>query len=207
MPTTNITDTRPASDKQVALIRKLASERPTWSDHLNGADYERCFDTVTPSGKFVGIREASKVIDALFQVPQGRTPVSVPSGVPGDDGTPPLTPPRPSTTKAEPGIYATPSGDIVKVQWNKAKTNVYALRWVEIHGERLVDATEERVHGEWEYSPGLVFGIDPAWRMTLAQAKAFILRYGQCVRCGRHLKAAESVEQGIGPVCRKAFTW
>lgn len=43
--------------------------------------------------------------------------------------------------------------------------------------------------------------------MTLDEAKAFILRYGQCVRCGRRLKAAESVERGIGPVCVRYFTF
>ena len=32
-----------------------------------------------------------------------------------------------------------------------------------------------------------------------------MVRYGRCVRCSRHLKAAQSVVQGIGPVCVKYF--
>jgi len=212
MPIT--TASKPASEKQRAFARKLATERPQWDAHLNGALYERAFDLVCDPSKFVSIREDSDVIDALLRVPQGPStrPTSTPTGVPGQDGTPPLARPAGPTPiaapgKAEPGIYTTPNGDIVKVQMNRAKTNTYALRWVEIAGERLVDATEEHVRGEWDYAPGLVFGMDPAWRMTVEQAKAFILRYGQCARCGRKLKAAKSVEAGIGPVCIKEFTW
>ena len=74
-------------------------------------------------------------------------------------------------------------------------------------GQRLVDATEERVHGEWEYAPGLLRSIRPELRMNLEQAKEFILRYGQCARCGRRLKAAQSVERGIGPVCIQYFSF
>lgn len=107
----------------------------------------------------------------------------------------------------EPGVYVLPDGTIVKVQANKAKTNVYAKTWVEITGLRVVDATDERVHGEWDYRPGLIRAVRPEFRMTLDEAKAFILRYGQCVRCGRRLKAAESVERGIGPVCVRYFTF
>ena len=33
------------------------------------------------------------------------------------------------------------------------------------------------------------------------QAKALSIRYGRCIVCGRKLKAAKSVEAGIGPVC------
>jgi len=43
--------------------------------------------------------------------------------------------------------------------------------------------------------------------MSLDAAKAFILRYGRCVRCSRRLKAAQSVERGIGPVCMAYFSF
>jgi|SRR5215472_6602306 len=103
------------------------------------------------------------------------------------------------------GVYVLASGDIVKVQANRAKTRTYAKRWVEIRAERSLEAGG-RAHGEWSYEPGLVNEVAESGRkMTLDEAKAFILRYGQCVRCGRHLKAAESVERGIGPVCIRYF--
>jgi len=120
---------------------------------------------------------------------------------------PSVAAPAANNQSAEPGVYVLPDGSIVKVQPNKAKTNVYALRWTVIGGERLVDATEGRVHGEWTYESGLIRTVVGARKMTLDEAKAFILRYGQCVRCSRHLKAAESVERGIGPVCVQYFSF
>lgn len=115
--------------------------------------------------------------------------------------------PRETSTAAQPeiGIYVLQDGTIVQAKMNQRKTNVYTKRWVEIRGERLVDATEEHVHGEWEYDPDLKRQLDSARVMTLQEAKDFILRYGQCVRCGRRLKAAQSVERGIGPVCIRYF--
>jgi bacterioferritin-associated ferredoxin len=56
------------------------------------------------------------------------------------------------------------------------------------------------------YEPGLVEQVAREGRkMTLEEAKAFIVLYGRCARCGRALKAAESVERGIGPICYKWF--
>jgi len=108
-------------------------------------------------------------------------------------------------TVEEAGVYVMPDNAIVKVQANKAKTNTYAKRWIEISGERL-NENDARVRGEWEYAPGLINEVSAKGRkMTLEEAKAFILRYGQCVRCARKLKAAESVERGIGPVCITYF--
>lgn len=103
------------------------------------------------------------------------------------------------------GIYVLPDGRIVKVQANREKTRVYTKLFVEIHGERATEAGT-RAHGEYRYEPGLLPEVEATGRkMTLDEAKAFILRYGFCVRCGRHLKAAESVERGIGPVCMTYF--
>jgi hypothetical protein len=42
--------------------------------------------------------------------------------------------------------------------------------------------------------------------MTLDEAKAFLLRFGRCVRCNRRLKVGQSVERGLGPVCVKEFS-
>lgn len=125
------------------------------------------------------------------------------------DGTCPevAAPAAPESTAVEPGVYVV-DGDIVKVQANKAKTATYALRWIVINGERLLDSDGiSRVHGEWEYEAGLVRKVRPDQRMSVEQAKAFVLRYGRCARCSRKLKAADSVERGIGPVCMKWFSF
>jgi hypothetical protein len=118
-----------------------------------------------------------------------------------------VTPVQPVRVAVEDaGVYVLPNSAIVKVQANREKTRTYAKRWVVIGGIRLTEAGS-REHGEYQYEPGLVQQVAAEGRkMTLDEAKAFILRYGQCVRCGRLLKDADSVEAGIGPVCIKYFT-
>lgn len=121
------------------------------------------------------------------------------------DAAKPAPAPEASPKEAGVGVYVLPDGTIVQVKPNKAKTRVYAKRWVSINGERLT-LSDEHVKGEWDYEPGLVNKVKPEYRMTLEQARRFILVYGQCCRCGRKLKAAKSVEAGIGPVCANYFS-
>jgi len=102
------------------------------------------------------------------------------------------------------GVYVLPNGDIVKVQATKDKQRTYALRWHE-SPLRALEAGG-RVRGDYQYEQGLVQQVAAEGRkMTLEEAKAFIVKYGQCARCSRHLVAAKSVEQGIGPVCITYF--
>jgi hypothetical protein len=103
------------------------------------------------------------------------------------------------------GVYVMADGAIVKVKANREKTRTYAMRWTVISGERLTEA-DTREHGEYVFEAGLVQRIATDGRkMTLDEARAFIIRYGMCCRCGRTLKAADSVERGIGPVCVQYF--
>jgi Family of unknown function (DUF6011) len=105
----------------------------------------------------------------------------------------------------EPGIYIAKDGSIVKAQMNKAGTNMYAKVWTDdLTGDRLT-LDDERTKGGWVYQPGAIYRLEGATKMTLEQAKKFILMFGKCVRCGRTLKAADSVERGIGPVCVEYF--
>jgi len=103
------------------------------------------------------------------------------------------------------GVYVMPDARIVKVQANVEKTRTYAKLLVEIGGQRATESGE-RVNAEYQYVSGLVAEVAASGRkMTLDEAKAFILRYGFCARCSRKLKAAVSVERGIGPVCVQYF--
>lgn len=104
------------------------------------------------------------------------------------------------------GVYVLPDNTIVKAQANKDKTRTYAMKWVVIGGMRLTEAGTKE-HGEYQYAPGLIEEVASVGRkMTLAEAKAFILRFGRCCRCNLKLKSADSVERGIGPVCVKYFS-
>ena len=104
------------------------------------------------------------------------------------------------------GVYALPDGTVVRVKANKAKTRTYASRWTPTkHLDRLMEAGAHE-HGEYVYEQGLVAEVARSGRkLTLEEAKAHSIRYGQCVRCGRALKDGKSVEQGMGPVCIRYF--
>lgn len=105
-----------------------------------------------------------------------------------------------------PGVYEV-EGVVYVVKYNREKTNLYAKRMVEV-GAGVTRATEagSSVRAiEFEYAPGAVFNIRLADRMPVERAKELITLYGTCIACGRRLKAAKSVEAGIGPVCIKNF--
>lgn len=101
------------------------------------------------------------------------------------------------------GVYETGEGVFV-VKPNRAKTRMYAKRLIEIGGQRLTEAGTV-VEIEFEYAPGAIYRLTEADRMPLEKAKELTIRYGRCIVCGRRLKAAQSVERGIGPVCIKSF--
>lgn len=103
-----------------------------------------------------------------------------------------------------PGVYRR-NGDVFVVQLNKDKSRLYAKKLVQIGGERLVDATEEVVKAEFEYAPGALPTLRPEDQLTLTEAREYLLRYTHCMICGRFLKAASSVIDSIGPVCRQMF--
>jgi hypothetical protein len=175
--------------KQYAFIVKLSRER----DYpIAGQSPEEAMIIARHEDALGGVNsvstvEASRVIDWLLSQPRLVTPNS------------------PSDWKLVPGVYVLPDGRVVQGKSNKAGTNVYSLLWVETNADRLNDEGEH-VRGEWQYAPELKALVRPEHKMTLEQARTFTLRYGQCARCCRKLKAAQSVEEGIGPVCRKYFS-
>jgi len=104
------------------------------------------------------------------------------------------------------GVYALPDGSVVRVKANRAKTRTYASRWVATpHLDRLMEGGAHE-HGSFVYEQGLVALVASQGRkLTLDEAKAWSVRIGQCIRCGRKLTDGKSVEAAMGPVCRKYF--
>lgn len=103
----------------------------------------------------------------------------------------------------EPGLYEA-DGTVYKVQRSKTSGHLYAKRLILIGGKRLTTAGE-KVNLEYEYAPGAMRILKASDRMDLDTAKRFGIEYGICIVCGAFLKDADSVEAGIGPVCRKRF--
>ena len=132
----------------------------------------------------------------------------------------PATPARVAVEDA--GVYVLPDGTVAKVQANRDKTRTYAKRWTHKGGARITESEIDRIlsgesrdvvlrgkdlpHGDYEFEAGLVQRVAAEGRkMSLAEAKRFIVVYGKCARCSLTLKAAKSVERGIGPKCIKWF--
>ena len=110
---------------------------------------------------------------------------------------------RPVDEPLEAGLYES-DGTVFKVQISKTSNKPYAKRLVLISGQRLMsDGSKARL--EYEYAPGAVRSLTAENRMDLETAKRFGIEYGICIVCGAFLKDADSVEQGIGPVCRRKF--
>jgi len=109
----------------------------------------------------------------------------------------------------EVGVYETPDGDIYQVKSftpnGEDKEVLYARKMVEIGTERL-NENEVRVKIEFVKERGAVYRLKASWKMSYERAKELTLKYRRCMVCGRRLKAADSVEQGIGPVCIKTFS-
>ena len=83
-------------------------------------------------------------------------------------------------------------GEVYRVVVSRGSGRPYAL-W-------LVEST-----GGFEYTPGAVRHLSEDTMMTLEEARDYGVRYGVCVACGRTLTNPESIEYGIGPVCRTRY--
>jgi len=101
------------------------------------------------------------------------------------------------------GVYEL-GGEVFVVQMNRARTHLYAKRAVEAPSDRL-NLAGEPIKIRYEYAPGVVKRLRPEQQMSLGRAQEFLLRFGQCIRCGRHLEVKASVERSLGPVCVKYF--
>ena len=97
----------------------------------------------------------------------------------------------------------------------KDKLGVWVAQLVEDVPDRIHDATGEVVNFELVYDRETSFRVledlRESHRMTFAQARDYMIRFGTCFApagrsiCGLRLKAADSVELAIGPVCGPKF--
>lgn len=178
-----------ATEPQKNYLRKLASERV--ATHLGANATER----VQRVNVFIenGLRKwaATEMISGLQRMPIDHTSSSQSQQV--KEVHPDLTP----------GVYDV-DGRVYVVKPNREKTRLYAKRLVEINSDRL-NADGDMVQIEFVYDSGAIFTVKPNHKMSYDDAKMLTIRYGRCIVCGRRLKAGKSVEQGIGPVCRKSF--
>jgi uncharacterized protein DUF6011 len=111
------------------------------------------------------------------------------------------TPERTGTQVTEPGLYE--HGDLVyKVQYNKSKTNLYAmvLDTTMTEARRLTEAGTT-IKATYTYDKGAIFKISAEHRITGERASELSFVFSNCLVCGRKLTDAQSVARSIGPVC------
>jgi Family of unknown function (DUF6011) len=113
------------------------------------------------------------------------------STAPAPSGLAAQSPTGPGVGSVAAGMYRDPvEGTIYRVQPSRSSGRLYAMRLVE--GD---------TGGDFEYAPGAMARILPAWRMTADEAAAFGRAHGWCCVCGRLLTNPVSIAAGIGPIC------
>lgn len=169
---------RPASDKQVALIKRLAAERG-WFDGLTmeqavtHKSHGGWFVRQVIEGQVIEGRDASAAIDFLFGCAKVSRPVA-------------------QAEALEVGMYRTQDGTMYRVYPARADRTRLLAKSLVADG-----------FGGWsfEYAGMAQRFVTAADRMTLEEAKAFGTEFGVCCVCAALLTDPESVAKGIGPVC------
>lgn len=152
--------------------------------------------------RYVQFRDCAAVIDYLKTLPRKDAPPAVPAQA------------RPRAAMVKPGCFIM-AGKIWVAFERKDKLGVWVAQLVEDVPDRIHDATGDRVNFELVYDQAtsirVVQDLTEAHRMTFAQARDYMIRYGTCFApvgrgiCGLRLKAADSVALAIGPVCGRKF--
>jgi hypothetical protein len=187
MSTDFAADTRPMTPAQMRYIRDLATSRDITAEdrtRLMGLLDQHALDIETQS-----LPWASTVIDWLKRRDRLETPVTVA----------PAAPEQPLVI----GVYQF-QGAVYVVKPDRKSGALGAYRVVEIGGQRLT-RQGETVEFELRYARGVINSLSLRHRMPLVDAEALMIRYSRCICCGRHLKDATSVKEGIGPVCRSRY--
>lgn len=191
-----------ATEKQVNFMYKLAGERVVEQWGTNG---EERIETLGAKVQDLGTQFDRKMASAMIDFLLGRPVDEREAEFEARYGakTPTTTVPVKDEAPLTPGVFEV-NGQVFVVKPNKAGTNLYAKRLIEINADRLTESGDV-VQIEFVYAPGAIRTIKSHHRMPIERAEALAIRYGRCINCNRPLKAAKSVRAGIGPVCVKLF--
>ena len=196
-----------ATIKMRSYALRLAAEREIppcgpyrWEAEIR-ATIRKLEEDAAGQRRYVQFRDCSKVIDYLKTLPRKDQPAAE-------------TPDRPRAAMVKPGCFIL-AGKIWVAHERRDKLGVWVEQLVEDVPDRIHDATGDVVNFELVYdratSIRVVQDLTEEHRMTFAQARDYMIRYGQCFApagrsiCGLRLKAADSVALAIGPVCGPKF--
>lgn len=195
-----------ASEKQIHWLVKLANKAP------DAVTAETCRKAV--AGENVSMKSASAALDVLFNLPRDSKPVQTPANVqttptkaPESNAKPISAPFRPATQE---GIYklgealcGTAGASLYKVQISKSSGQPYAMLWTLF--ESPVETAKGLKFGEFVFTSGAIRKLSADDMMTYEEAAAFGIEFHFCCRCGIELTNPESIERGIGPICKDKF--
>lgn len=169
---------RTASEASLRFLRKLLDEK---AGHADCEVVRADLNAARQAGELTqGLVSAS--INKLKALPKSSAPA----------------PKREQREPVADGFYLR-DGVVWKVQTSQTG-NRYAKRLVPPTPEQL--AADPKAKGEWEYEGGRMTRVlteDDV--LTLEKGKEYGALYSICCVCGATLRAEESIEAGIGPVC------
>lgn len=184
MPVTN-NATRYATDKQVAFLRKLLNERqcPAEAAERLDKDLIRHRDA-TQDSDLITFAKADASIKWFLK--PGNAPMKVASEVlsvwPHRDATP-----------ATVGVYRKDESIYIVLESTKNAGHTYAKKLV-VSPPRMTEAGEE-VDFEYIRAPGMVYSLTEADRMTDYDLRDFLIKYRKCIKCGKSLFAAKTLQR------------
>jgi hypothetical protein len=197
-----------ATPKMRSYALRLTEERQLpecgpykWEADIR-ATIRRLQEDAAGQRRYVQFRDCAAVIDYLKTLPRKDADPAEPAQA------------RPRAAMVKPGCFIM-AGKIWVAHERKDKLGVWVEQLVEGTPDRIHDASGDRVNFELVYvketSIRVVQDLTEAHRMTFAQARDYMIRFGTCFApvgrgiCGLRLKAADSVELAIGPVCGPKF--
>lgn len=201
-------DTRGASKPQLKLIGDLVTERPNWSDFLDGQLFETVFDVLgnvgNPDPKFVSVTEARLAINALLKIKKGAVLTKI--------MTPDEKAPSPfqrlqvlleSIPKSKSVRFALEIDGVWEFYSIDERTkNGQKIRWV----NKLLGAP-----GNWnrKFLPigeqlQIARLIAADWKQA---AEDYAVKHGRCARCDAHLSDERSRAAKVGWKCAKEWGW
>lgn len=137
--------------------------------------------------------KASTLIDNLLKMPKPNKEIILKKEIDKAKDNEEYIP-----TKVIPGFYRDNDNQVWKVQFNQAKTGMYALKRVNKRKYEYVAGAIK------ELTPEMFVSLNPL-DITLEEAKEYGRKTGTCYMCSRTLTNKESIEAGIGPICANKF--
>lgn len=175
--------TVPATEKQVSYLTSLmkSKENPTVVGRVQYAIATQCLTKALASESISALLGSPKKVVEIPVVTEPETPVY--------------------------GYYDTETG---AYHFDEFKSKYGSAKMPKVFKLAVLKTWDGKAKGKWIYQGGTYKAkqvLTGKKAMTQAEAGAYGLAHGFCIRCGRTLTDPHSVAKGIGPVCITYAGW